>query len=216
MAICRLDGHYDQAGAHEFICAARGKVAWDVGANIGQTSRVLAQNFDQVLAFEPCAESYAILYDEMPSNVEALPVAVGRTDGTIRLDVAEYSINTGQLVSPGRPLPGWGDRRGSRKVPCRSLDSLLERNPPPDFVKIDVEGSEIEVLAGGPILFDQVRPDVIVEVHRAEHGAMVRDLLPGYDITELRHGTYITQGGTLHQNHYWLACTPGRLNGRAV
>lgn len=209
--ITRLDGHTDQAGAWEVIESATGNVAWDVGANIGQSTSVLARNFKKVLAFEPCAESYRILATEAPPNVEAIPVAVGRADGRMRLDVAEYSINTGQLVSPGRPLPGWGDRRGSRYIPCRSLDSLLMHNDPPDFVKVDVEGSEIEVLAGGHTLFDRVRPHVIVEVHRQEHGPMVRELLDHYDITELRHGDYIQRDGRMWRNHFWLV---GRPHGR--
>jgi FkbM family methyltransferase len=202
--ITRLDAHRDQR-TWDILSAAHGSCAWDVGANIGQSTRVLARHFDRVLAFEPCAESYCILHDEMPDNVECLPFAVGRRDGTVRLDVAEYSIGTGQLVAPGRPLPGWGDRKGSRRVPCRSLDSLLRHNPPPDFVKIDTEGGEVEVLTGGRRLFSEVRPAVVVEVHREEHGPMVRELLPGYELAEYRHGDYVTYGGRVWRNHYWLA-----------
>lgn len=209
--ITRLDGHADQAGAWDVLEAATGGVAWDVGANIGQSTAVLARNFSKVLAFEPCAESYKILATEAPPNVEAMPVAVGRTDGRMRLDVAEYSINTGQLVSPGRPLPGWGDRRGSRYITCRSLDSLLMHNDPPDFIKIDTEGFEVEILAGGPVLLERVRPHVLVEIHREENGSLVRDLLDRYDITELRHGDYIRHGGRMWRNHYWLV---GRPHGR--
>lgn len=202
--INRLDAHQDQAGAWDVISDTSGKVAWDVGANIGQSTKVLAVGFEQVLAFEPCAESYAILQAEMPENVECLPFAIGRADGTLRLDLAEYSITTGQLVSPGRPLPGWGDRRGSRTVPCRSLDSLLIHNDPPDFVKIDTEGSEIEVLEGARTLFAEVRPRVIVEVHREEYGPMVRNLLSDYELAELRHGNYVRFDGPFHRNHFWL------------
>jgi FkbM family methyltransferase len=209
--INRLDHHRDQAGAHEVICAARGKVAWDIGANIGVTARAMAENFEQVIAFEPCTESYHILLSEMPDNVEALPFAVGREDGDLILDVAELSISTGQLVSPGRPLPGWGDRLGTRTVPCRSLDSLMMHNDPPDFVKIDVEGSEVEVLEGGQVLLSRVRPDVIVEIHREEHGPLVAGLLPGYELVELRHGPYAKPGGNIWRNHYWIH---GRFGGR--
>lgn len=205
--IVRLDHHRDQRG-WDVMEAASGKVAWDVGANIGQSTRVLAARFDQVLAFEPCAGSYAILYDEMPENVEALPFAIGREDGHMKLDIFEYSIKTGQLVSPGRPLPVWGGRRGSCTVTCRSLDSLMMHNDPPDFVKVDTEGSEVEVIAGGRTLFARVRPQVIIEVHREEHGDMIRDLLPGYDLTEVRHGSYVAPGGTMYRNHFWLSGVP--------
>lgn len=214
MSIQRLDNHKDQAGVHELICAATGKVAWDVGANIGVTARAMATNFEKVVAFEPCAESYCILQDEAPENVEALPFAIGREDGEITLDIDEYAINLGELVSPGRPLPGWGSRLGSRTVPCRSLDSLLMHNDPPDFVKIDVEGSEIEVLEGGHLLFSKVRPDVVIEIHREEHGDMTRGLLPGYELVERRHGPYMKEGGRMWRNHFWMTSIGGS-NGRA-
>lgn len=200
--IVRLDHHRDQRG-WDVMEAASGKVAWDVGANIGQSTRVLAARFDQVLAFEPCAESYAILYDESPENVEALPFAIGREDGHMKLDIFEYSIKTGQLVSPGRPLPVWGGRRGSCTVTCRSLDSLMMHNDPPDFLKCDVEGSEVEVVAGGSQTFLQL-PHCIIEVHREEHEQQLRDLLPYWKWEVLRHGTYVAQGGTLWRNHFFM------------
>ena len=213
--IVRLDYHKDQRG-WDVMEAASGRVAWDVGANIGQSTRVLADRFKSVLAFEPCWESYGILYREMPDNVEALPFAVGREDGDLRLDITELSFRTGQLVSPGRPLPVWGGRRGTRTVPCRSLDSLMMHNPPPDFVKVDVEGGEVEVIAGGRVLFDRVRPQIIIEVHRAEHGDEIRRRLPRYDLVELRHGTYVKAGGQMYNNHYWLVDERALPDGAAV
>lgn len=202
--ICRLDGHEDQAGAWDVISSATGRVAWDVGTNVLQAARVLARNFDHVLGFEPCRESYEIAQAEAPPNVEVLPIALWSFDGKVRLDEAEYSLNTGQLVSGPDYLPGWGDRRGARWVPCRTLDSLLDHNPAPDFVKIDTEGAEVEVLRGGRRLFSEVCPRLIVECHRPPHGDWIRSFLPRYEFTELRHGYYVQQGGRTWLSHYWV------------
>lgn len=49
--IRRLDDHRDQAGAWDVIEAARGRLAFDIGANVGQSTRVLARGFDRVVAF---------------------------------------------------------------------------------------------------------------------------------------------------------------------
>lgn len=209
--ITRLDGHQDQRG-WDVMQAAHGAVAWDVGTNVGQAARVLAANFDYVLGFEPCRESWVIADAELPGNCEILNVAAGRADGHVRLDVTEYSIETGQLVSGRRHLPCWGDKRGTRTVPCRSLDSLLATNPAPDFVKIDVEGAEVEVLLGAARLIAEVRPQIIVEVHAEANGPLVRKLLPDYELTELRHGDYVQYGGNMWRSHYWL--TGGGLRGR--
>lgn len=209
--ITRLDAHEDQRG-WDVMQQAHGAVAWDVGTNIGQALRVLAKGFDHVLGFEPCTESWEIASAEAPPNCEVLNVAAGRFDGYVDLEVTEYSIQTGQLVSGLAHLPCWGDRRGTRRVPCRSLDSLLEHNPAPDFLKIDVEGAEVEVLLGATRLIREVQPQIIVEVHSEANGPLVRDLLSGYELEELRHGDYMTYGGNMWRSHYWL--TGGGLHGR--
>lgn len=209
--ITRLDAHEDQRG-WDIMQRAHGAVAWDVGTNVGQAMRVLAKGFDHVLGFEPCVESWEIASSEAPGNCEVLNVAIGRGDGTMVLEVTEYSIATGQLTSTTAHLPCWGDKRGTRTVPCRSLDSLLEHNPAPDFLKIDVEGSEVDVLLGAERLLDEVRPQIIVEVHSEVNGPLVRDLLAGYELEELRHGDYMTYGGNMWRSHYWL--TGGGLHGR--
>jgi Methyltransferase FkbM domain len=54
----------------------------------------------------------------------------------------------------------------SIRVPVTTLDAFIASgNPPPQLVKIDVEGGECEVLRGGSQLFGTHRPLLIVEVH---------------------------------------------------
>jgi FkbM family methyltransferase len=200
--ITRLDEHRDQRG-WDILETASGDLAFDIGANIGQSTRVLARNFAVVVALEPCAESFAILDEEMDKNVVCLPCAASDHDGHLTLDEAATSIRTGQLVT-GPGLPMWGQRVGRRKVRAVTLDSLLLTYGVPDFVKVDVEGAECLVLAGGRRLFAEHHPAVHIEVHRAENEELVRALLPGYDLTKLTHGPYVRQGGEVHRNHFWM------------
>jgi FkbM family methyltransferase len=196
--------HQDQAGAWDVLCAARGRLAFDIGANIGQSTAVLAARFEQVVALEPCTESYEILAAEMPANVFCLQQAASDHSGVISLVEAERSIGTGQLVTAGPSLPYWGDTVGTREVEATTVDSLTRLFGPPDFCKIDTEGHEIPVLEGAIETVRKHHPQIIVEVHHATHDAGVRKLLDGYDLVELRHGSYVRQGGEVWQNHFWL------------
>lgn len=200
--ITRLDNHRDQAGAHEVICAAHGSLAFDIGANIGITARAMAPNFTHVVALEPCTESYEIAATETPDNVTVLCLAAADHEGELTLTETARSIRSGQLTT-GEGL-SWGAIVGERTVPCVTIDWLTRVYGPPDFCKIDVEGAEIGVLEGAQRTLAEHHPQVVVEVHRERHGPLVRDLLPGYDLTELRHGDYVREGGYTWRNHWWV------------
>jgi hypothetical protein len=139
----------------------------------------------------------------MPDNVTALCLAASDTPRDLILEEASRSITTGQLVT-GPHLSMWGDRVGTRTVHATTLDLLTDRYGVPDFVKIDVEGAEVLVLAGARHLLAVHHPRLIVEVHHADNGPLIRDLLAGYRLTELRHGEYVKPGGDIYRNHYWL------------
>lgn len=54
------------------------------------------------------------------------------------------------------------------RVGTITLDDLADRTFVPDVVKIDVEGAEVDVLAGARLLLGRRRPDCLVEVHSRE------------------------------------------------
>lgn len=197
MTIVRLDGHADQAGAWDVLAAAKGHLAFDIGANIGQAARVLAQNFATVVSLEPCDESYMVLLEETPPNVVCLPTAAGPREGTLRLTECEGSIRTGQLTT-GEGL-AWGRVVGQRSVPATTIDALAEHYGQPQFVKIDTEGHEVAVLEGwrGP------KCDVLIEVHKAENEYACRKLY-GAPLRKLTHDPKKVGARTRHE-HFWLA-----------
>lgn len=204
--ILRMDEHRDQRG-WDILEGATGHQAFDIGANIGQSTRVLARGFTAVVALEPCWESFDILEQEMPVNVTPLRLAAADHAGELVLDEAERSLLSGQLVT-GEGLPMWGERKGTRTVACVTVDQLTDTYGRPDFIKVDTEGGEVSVLRGAARTLAEHRPRLLVEMHRAEHDEPVREMLAGYHLTELRHGSYVRPGGPTYLNHYWLVCEP--------
>ena len=180
---------------------AQGMLAFDIGANIGQSTRVLAENFVKVIAFEPCIESYEILAREAPRCVEAVWTAVSSQSGHVVLTETAQHIETGQLTT-GIGLH-WGPVVGERKVPAITLDQATEQYGTPNFVKIDTEGHEVEVVHGGQVLLSTEFPTLLIEVHRKENEQILRDLLLGYNIEKLEHES-LRPESEIRQNHFWL------------
>jgi FkbM family methyltransferase len=148
-----------------------GDCVWDVGANAGYYSKLFAQRVGQrgrVFAFEPDPRVLASLEQsvEILGNVTLVPVALADRDGTMRFRPGLDAVGaTGQLIDADRPSAGtWIE------VPVLRGDSVVAREmaAPPNVVKIDVEGFELEVLRGLATLLDRPSLRAIgVEVHFA-------------------------------------------------
>lgn len=202
--ITRLDSHSDQAGAWDVLRNATGDLCFDIGANIGQSTKVLAKGFKRVIAFEPCLESFDILQVEMPQNVTPVQIAVSSRTGDIVLCEAAHSITTGQLVT-GEGL-AWGALTGSRKVPARALNRLVTDFGMPDFIKIDTEGHEVEIVRGGLECLRAV-PSFIIEIHKEENEELIRELLPKTQWVKLTHAA--TVHPAFVKDHFWIVGTNG-------
>jgi FkbM family methyltransferase len=85
------------------------------------------------------------------------------------------------------------------EVIANTLDSLLEANgiSQANWIKIDVEGAELEVLKGGHnILSNSNDLALLVEVHGLNNYRPVLDLLTSYNFTVLLEKSY--EGGEKH------------------
>ena len=90
--------------------------------------------------------------------------------GRARFD-AGNDLSTGHLADDG-----------SIDVQTASLDALLASGdvPSPDVVKIDVEGAEVDVLAGACQLLGDTRPALILATHGADRHAACLTVLAGH------------------------------------
>jgi len=161
-----------------------GAVVWDVGANQGVFALAaagLAGADGYVYAFEPDMFLVSLLRRSARLNpalapVEVIPCAVSDAVGLARLRIAERARSANSLEG-AEASSQMGGVRESQTVMTVSLDWCLAQGcKPPAVVKIDVEGSEVNVLRGARELLGKVRPAILIEV-RAENAAEITAIL---------------------------------------
>jgi FkbM family methyltransferase len=133
-----------------------GGLAFDIGSHVGDRAACFRALGARVVAVEPqiaLARTLRLLswHDE---GFSVHVAAVGAFDGEvlIHLNLINPTVSTVStaFIAAAGDTPGWTDQRWNRRrsVPQITLDTLVQRHGQPDFVKIDVEGAEAEVLAG--------------------------------------------------------------------
>jgi FkbM family methyltransferase len=142
-----------------------GSTVFDIGAHVGfltMLARELVGPEGRVVAFEPSPRNVSYLREHLRLNrmddVEVIEAAVADTSGVLPFEERRDS-------SSSRIAEGVGIQ-----VQAVSLDDLLaeRRVPPPDFIKVDVEGAELRVLAGGQSMLAAVRPVLSLATHGRE------------------------------------------------
>lgn len=139
-----------------FIEHAKGKkVFFDVGSYHGLFARVFQYlNPDgRTVAFEPMPYNWDLLIkNNKGQHVMAMDCALSDTIG--EMEVIEYGGHY-QRCSDGELI---------KKVQCVPGDEFIAYFGLPDLVKVDVEGSEVQVLKGMKQILES-RPTVFLEVH---------------------------------------------------
>ena len=134
-----------------------GSVLWDIGANIGCVALLANLRRAHVLAFEPAARNFAVLNSNIELNsatfIKAYCIAFAEETAIDTLNMAS--------TAPGSDMHGFGTTvdqfdRDIDVAFCQgaigfSIDDFVElfSPSPPTHVKIDVDGTEAEILRGG-------------------------------------------------------------------
>jgi FkbM family methyltransferase len=199
----------DPPGVAEIMGEFAGLLAFDVGANVGQSALVLSAQFEKVWSMEPAVESFehlAEVADGLP-NVFPLRLAASDADGVRAFTVQKNHIARGQVTTFVDSVPdghAWGDLVGYRDLECIRLDTLAKYVGYPDFVKCDVEGHEVHVFRGAVEVLER-KPKLFVEVHNAELGAELETMFrPVYGdrLTRVTHPHYRPNDWG-YENHFW-------------
>lgn len=128
------------------------KVVYDLGANVGIASLLFGSLYSgaTVYGFEPLPENLEVCtlnFRNLPKPSAAFPYAVGAQSGIAVFDCQNDSRGGRLESSPHDPSL---KTIGKLEVQVYSIDDLITQKGllPPDFLKIDVEGAELDVLKG--------------------------------------------------------------------
>ena len=183
-----------QSTLRELIPA--GAVIFDVGANIGYVSLLLAK-----AAGEP---GKVFAFEALPSNVEQLRrnVALNNMDAQVTVIASAVTQAPGPVRFLVHASGGMGKAAGSAgredkyesevTVPGISLDEFVysQGNPLPQVVKMDIEGGEVLALPGMCRVLTEARPLMLMELHGPESSRVAWETLTaaGYEICWMRPG----------------------------
>jgi FkbM family methyltransferase len=195
-----------------------GLVVYDVGAFHGILTLFFASSGAQVIAYEPNDRNNARLIENMrlnkATNVQVRKLGVGSQPGSGILSYTS-AMSGGGTLNPNTSAPI------SQRVEITTLDCDITTNalPPPDLIKIDIEGWELEALEGARAIIHQHHPALFLEMHgntmgekKRKASAIVKFLHDaGYtDIVHVESDTAITPLNTAiaAEGHLFCRYTP--------
>jgi FkbM family methyltransferase len=152
----------------------------DVGANVGTAAfAALGAGFERVIAIEPVARTFRLLRANLALNgaedsVRPLRLALSDEPGTMGMDVAAGSRKARLDPAGGEP------------VEVARLDDVVEGDV--DFLLVDAEGHEVQVLSGGERVLSTGVPLVVELNPKLLELAGRTDELPGL---LARHYTHV-------------------------
>jgi FkbM family methyltransferase len=167
--------------------ATRDAAAIDVGAHFGLYARPLSRLVRQVHAFEPLPEFAALLRRTSATNVVVHEIALAAAAGEAELRIPNLG---------GRPAHGLATLRPGGEglrltVTTARLDEVVTERV--GFIKIDVEGAELEVLEGAAGILTRDRPAVLVEAEERHLPGATRRIFDHFDALDYR-GEFLLDG----------------------
>ncbi len=184
-----LSGGLWERHVHD-ACAAivrPGDVVFDIGANAGIISIDLAAHLNgnlRLIAFEPIpslarAVALSAALNGLSDRVTVYEAMLGSKEGEASLYIPRHAVH-----ASARPRErGVLELRPPRELkrPVYTLDALVGAGtiPAPDFIKVDVEGFELEVFRGAGEVLRSRMPPVVFEADTNMHrfGYTRRDLV---------------------------------------
>ncbi len=177
-----------------------GKTVVEAGAHIGLFTYLFAQTADRVVAFEPNPQTFKTASRNVRinklSNVELINAGLSSESGKANYVAERFVSARGSLKEDIQSTIK--DRSPDvlqAEVELLSVDEVMQ-GLPVDFVKIDTEGFETQVLSGMGETINRCRPDIYFEVHGVtdeDKSSDLRSILgtlkpAGYEVHHLSEG----------------------------
>ncbi len=153
----------------------------EVGAHIGTLTVILSKLSKEVYSFEPLKQSYDLLNKNLDlnncKNVKTFKKGIGDKKGKIKIDFIADG-NCGATVLQGGSInKTWKNKNDLEldlEVDVITLDSLKLDSL--DYLKIDVEGYEENVIRGGLKIINKFKPVIVLEcMGDYDYGSIITD-----------------------------------------
>lgn len=137
----------------------------EIGAYTGRETLLLSKYFNKVYAFEPVAESFALLKQNLISNqnVECFQMAIGEKNDNVKSMYMNKFESTAELSIHSNKMNVY-----KHNVICDmiTLDDFIEKikhiEPVPEFLKIHVSNYEKEILRGAKNYLQKYKPNIYI------------------------------------------------------
>ena len=154
---------YDKKQTDLVTKLAKDKTVLDIGANIGYMSVVMGKVAKLIHAFEPDPDNLKILLKNLEyhniTNYRAYQYAVSNTHlSETDLYHCEFNHGMHRIYSSQ-----WCNKNNKIRVPTIKIDEIIK--DPVDFIKLDVEGSELKALKGMEKTLLKYHPTLMMEFH---------------------------------------------------
>jgi FkbM family methyltransferase len=157
-----------------YLKPAKGEVFLDIGAHIGKYTLRIADMVGahgKVVAIEPEPDTFAALQEGIKinglHNVVALNLAAYDRECDLLLHIVPFGSRAPRDFLVGKGLSSVKRRLSETaiKVQARPLDKIIDALDMRDvnWMKVDAEGAEYEVLRGSKGMLEKYRPKIIAE-----------------------------------------------------
>ena len=170
----------------------KGMVVVEVGAQMGAHTRTFGRLVGEggwVIAFEPQRFMFNLLCANVALanslNIQVLPYGVGNEAGRLRLPILDPRVEQ-NFGGVGRETLSDGSYEEVTQVTLDAMDFGKV-----DFLKIDCEGMETEVLEGARNLVAKFRPLLYVEDDRKAKSPRLRELIAELGYTIFQHEPHL-------------------------
>ena len=166
-----------------------GDVCYDIGSNVGYYTTTLAKLAypGKVFGFEPDDRIFPLLQSTLRWNRRLRPT----------INIFPYFL---------------GDNADGKRRFTLDLLVYKENFPPPDFIKMDIEGAEIDTLRGAERLLKEHSPKFVIETHGKDIEDQCIGLLRsnGYEVTVIDQNALISEHRPLDHNR-WIAAVKEKV-----
>lgn len=163
-------GNFKKTGESNFIDLIKNEInlSLDIGANIGRYTKLLLEKTNsKVVSFEPLPEAFNELKKielEFSNRLKVFNLAIGENSNNLNLFYGNQKSEKASLIDNLEKLSFIKDNNKNKiLVKVRNLDSFNDffKDQKIDFIKIDTEGFEYEVLKGAQKILEVHKPKFI-------------------------------------------------------